>query len=121
MIEQKSALAERIVGTGEGWITEMSTEQLRDVIALSADSVGDELMPPTHVHPVGHRSGATAATAGGRRRPNPYRSRAVCSHAVNAAAIGDTWWSQRFIVMLEIGRFRRTTAAGEALRRAPAR
>jgi hypothetical protein len=42
MIEKKRALAERIVGTGEGWITEMSTDQLRQVIALSAGSVEDE-------------------------------------------------------------------------------
>ncbi len=41
MIERKRALAERIVGSGEGWITEMSTEQLREVVALSADAVGD--------------------------------------------------------------------------------
>jgi SNF2 family DNA or RNA helicase len=42
MIEQKRAIAERIVGSGEGWITEMSTAQLRDVVALSADAVGDD-------------------------------------------------------------------------------
>jgi SNF2 family DNA or RNA helicase len=41
MIEAKRALADRIVGSGEGWITEMSTEQLREVIALSADAVGE--------------------------------------------------------------------------------
>ncbi len=42
MIEAKRALAERIVGSGEGWITEMSTERLREVIALSADAVGED-------------------------------------------------------------------------------
>ena len=42
MIEAKRALAERIVGSGEGWITEMSTEQLREVVALSADAVGED-------------------------------------------------------------------------------
>jgi len=42
MIEAKRALADRIVGTGEGWITEMSTEQLREVVALSADAVGED-------------------------------------------------------------------------------
>jgi SNF2 family DNA or RNA helicase len=41
MIETKRALAERIVGTGEGWITEMSTEELRTIVALSADAVGE--------------------------------------------------------------------------------
>jgi SNF2 family DNA or RNA helicase len=42
MIESKRALAERIVGKGEGWITEMSTDQIRDVIALSADAMGED-------------------------------------------------------------------------------
>jgi SNF2 family DNA or RNA helicase len=42
MIEGKRALADRIVGSGEGWITEMSTEQLREVVALSSDAVGDD-------------------------------------------------------------------------------
>ncbi|MCL5996209.1 MAG: SNF2-related protein [Chloroflexi bacterium] len=40
MIEQKKDLAERIVGTGEGWLTEMSTDQLRDLFALSREAVG---------------------------------------------------------------------------------
>ena len=42
MIEAKRALAERIVGAGEGWLTELSTDQLREVIALSTDAVGDD-------------------------------------------------------------------------------
>jgi SNF2 family DNA or RNA helicase len=42
MIEAKRSLAERIVGSGEGWITEMSTERLRQVVALSADAVGED-------------------------------------------------------------------------------
>jgi SNF2 family DNA or RNA helicase len=39
MIEQKKALAEQIVGTGESWLTELSTAALREVIALSPDAV----------------------------------------------------------------------------------
>ncbi len=42
MIEAKRALAERIVGAGEGWITEMSTDQLREIVALSSDAIGDD-------------------------------------------------------------------------------
>jgi SNF2 family DNA or RNA helicase len=42
MIEAKRALAHRIVGSGEGWITELTTDQLRDVVALSADAVGED-------------------------------------------------------------------------------
>jgi SNF2 family DNA or RNA helicase len=41
MIEAKRALAERIVGAGESWLTELSTDQLREVVALSSDAVGD--------------------------------------------------------------------------------
>ena len=41
MITAKRALAERVVGSGEGWITELSTDDLREVIALRADAVED--------------------------------------------------------------------------------
>jgi SNF2 family DNA or RNA helicase len=39
MITAKRALAEQVVGSGEGWITELSTDELRDVIALRSDAV----------------------------------------------------------------------------------
>lgn len=39
MIESKKALAENVVGTGEGWLTELSTDELREVFALSRESV----------------------------------------------------------------------------------
>jgi SNF2 family DNA or RNA helicase len=42
MIERKKALAESIVGTSEAWITELSTEQLRDLFALRKEAVGTE-------------------------------------------------------------------------------
>ena len=41
MIERKKNLAERIVGTGEAWLTELSTDQLRELITLSADAVSE--------------------------------------------------------------------------------
>jgi SNF2 family DNA or RNA helicase len=41
MIEQKKYLAESIVGTGEGWLTEMSTDQLQELFALSREAVGE--------------------------------------------------------------------------------
>jgi SNF2 family DNA or RNA helicase len=43
MIEQKKDLAERIVGAGEAWLTELSTERLRELIALSSDAVSEDL------------------------------------------------------------------------------
>ncbi len=41
MIEQKRELAEKVIGTGEGWITEMSTDELRDLFTLRADALAD--------------------------------------------------------------------------------
>jgi len=42
VIESKMALADNVVGTGEGWLTELSTEDLRDLIALRAETVEDD-------------------------------------------------------------------------------
>ena len=41
MIEQKKELRERILGTGEAWLTELSTAQIRELVALSADAVSE--------------------------------------------------------------------------------
>ncbi len=41
MIEQKKELANLIVGTGETWLTELSTEQLRELFALNREMVGE--------------------------------------------------------------------------------
>jgi hypothetical protein len=41
MIEEKKTLAERIVGTGEGWLTELSTADLRQVVSLSPEAVSE--------------------------------------------------------------------------------
>ncbi len=35
MITAKRELAERVVGTGEQWLTELSTDELRDLVALA--------------------------------------------------------------------------------------
>jgi SNF2 family DNA or RNA helicase len=42
MIEQKTELAENIIGSGEDWLTELSTDQLREMLTLRRDAVGDE-------------------------------------------------------------------------------
>ncbi|MEV1173665.1 DEAD/DEAH box helicase, partial [Nonomuraea sp. NPDC049784] len=39
MIERKKALAERVVGTGEDWLTDLSTDELREVFRLTAEGV----------------------------------------------------------------------------------
>jgi SNF2 family DNA or RNA helicase len=41
MIEEKKALADLVVTDGEGWLTELSTHDLREVFALSAGAVGE--------------------------------------------------------------------------------
>ncbi|MHC4910791.1 MAG: helicase-related protein, partial [Planctomycetota bacterium] len=38
MIEQKTELAEQIIGSGEQWLTELSTGQLRDLLTLRRDA-----------------------------------------------------------------------------------
>lgn len=40
MIERKREIADEAVGTGEGWITELSTQELRDIFALRDDAIG---------------------------------------------------------------------------------
>jgi SNF2 family DNA or RNA helicase len=39
MIESKKALAEQVVGTGENWLTELNTDQLRDLLTLDRAAV----------------------------------------------------------------------------------
>jgi SNF2 family DNA or RNA helicase len=41
MIEQKKALADLVVGDGEGWLTELSTGDLRTLFSLSEGAVGE--------------------------------------------------------------------------------
>ncbi len=38
MIAGKRALADRVVGTGEEWLTELDTDELRDIVALRPDA-----------------------------------------------------------------------------------
>jgi SNF2 family DNA or RNA helicase len=41
LIEEKKALAELIVGAGESWLTELSTQQLRELVALAPEAVSE--------------------------------------------------------------------------------
>ena len=41
MIERKKEVAETVVGAGEGWLTELSTAQLKELFALREGAVGD--------------------------------------------------------------------------------
>jgi SNF2 family DNA or RNA helicase len=39
MITRKRDLAQRVVGSGESWLTELSTDDLRKIVTLRADAV----------------------------------------------------------------------------------
>jgi len=41
MIERKSGIAAQVVGSGEQWLTEMNNDELRQMIALGSDAVGE--------------------------------------------------------------------------------
>ena len=41
IIERKVQVAENVVGTGEDWLTELSNEELKDILALREDAVGE--------------------------------------------------------------------------------
>lgn len=43
MIESKSGLADSVIGSGEGWLTELSLSALRDVLTLRDDAVESDL------------------------------------------------------------------------------
>jgi SNF2 family DNA or RNA helicase len=41
MIERKKEIAEGVIGTGESWLTELSTAELKDLFALRRETVGE--------------------------------------------------------------------------------
>jgi len=41
MIERKKEVASRVVGAGEGWLTELSNDQLKELFALRQEAIGD--------------------------------------------------------------------------------
>jgi SNF2 family DNA or RNA helicase len=41
MIERKKEIAEGVIGTGESWLTELSTSELKDLFALRRETVGE--------------------------------------------------------------------------------
>ncbi|MGD2109420.1 MAG: DEAD/DEAH box helicase [Phycisphaerae bacterium] len=42
LLDQKRDLADNIVGTGEEWLTELSTDKLREILTLSRDAVAED-------------------------------------------------------------------------------
>ena len=90
MIEEKKALAERIVGTGESWLTELSTADLRDVLALSPEAVSGDR---ARAGPEGPGWWAEAGP--------PIQVEGGIKARSKRGAIGEQWWSRRFVEVLE--------------------
>jgi len=42
MIEMKKELVENVIGTGESWLTELTTEELRELFSLSRQAIAEE-------------------------------------------------------------------------------
>jgi len=54
LLESKRDLADRVVGTGEGWLTELDDDALRRLVALDPDAElmdGTELLEPDEAAP----------------------------------------------------------------------
>src|SRR5262249_35762313 len=99
MIEEKKALANLVISDGEGWLTELSTGELRRVFELAAEAVGDERRPS-----VTNGEDRAPARRGGPWWPPASRPRAVeggLKARSTRGAIAQTWWSGRFIAVLE--------------------
>jgi len=41
MIERKKDIAEKVIGTGEGWLTELSTNELKNLFTLRREAIGE--------------------------------------------------------------------------------
>jgi len=42
MIERKRGVADRVVGSGEAWLTELSDREIKEIVALRAEAFGDD-------------------------------------------------------------------------------
>ncbi|CAN5725242.1 DEAD/DEAH box helicase [soil metagenome] len=89
MIEQKTDLAANVIGSGETWLTELSLNQLRDVLMLREGAVeggegdGDGDAPPARGRDGGGKKRVVEASL---PRPMPLTSAQALSAAAAAAA-----------------------------------
>jgi hypothetical protein len=63
-IAEKRELAERTVGSGEAWVTELDTAQLRELVALSGDAVAEAAVTTPSCHPCASGAARRLAVAG---------------------------------------------------------
>jgi len=63
MLERKRALADAVVGQGENWLTELSDDELAELVSLGSPGTDDDAWPDDDAP----ASGPVPATPGGRR------------------------------------------------------
>jgi superfamily II DNA or RNA helicase len=63
LLEKKRELAAQVVGSGEAWITELGTDELRELFSLSSAAIIDAEDAPEAGEAVGKRAVAKAAVA----------------------------------------------------------
>jgi SNF2 family DNA or RNA helicase len=63
MLERKRALADAVVGQGEHWLTELSDDELAELVALGSPGTDDDAWPDDDAP----ASGPVPAAPGGRR------------------------------------------------------
>jgi superfamily II DNA or RNA helicase len=64
LLDRKRALADAVIGTGEGWITELDDDELRELVALSTDDLQDEVVDEDEESPPPGRPVLTALPGG---------------------------------------------------------
>jgi SNF2 family DNA or RNA helicase len=69
LLESKRDLADRVVGTGEGWLTELDDDALRRLVALDPDA---ELLDPDEGN--GDEPAPKSGAKIGRRKPKEVAS-----------------------------------------------
>ena len=112
LITSKRALAQRVVGTGEAWLTELSTADLRDVISLRGSSspirrafrggvMAAERRPPPPLPAPAAADRAGGTTPGGRSRVEAAPAEGGIASSKARGGDGRSWWSKRFVDALE--------------------
>ena len=67
LLAAKRELAESVIGTGEGWIGDLSDDELTDLVSLRALSYGPSLASGDDEAPVAHLRGHVVGTGLGAR------------------------------------------------------
>ena len=88
MIESKKDLAQIVVGSGESWLTELSTSELRELVRLRSRLIW-------------HAEKATTAITPISSPPNRSPLKMASRRAASAGSFAKNWWAKRWIEALE--------------------